>query len=146
MRLKPEKKFSEFVLIYVPVVSVIPLLTVELPVTHHQAREIAGYYQSLGLIRLGIESFFIQTPSESFSSGLHLHSVFSSAFLSLGYYEGGRLVSLVFAIVAVTAVAYISVQFVGIRVALLAPLFLWAHPFFLRSAYLYRRCSDKDKE
>ncbi|WP_436930045.1 ArnT family glycosyltransferase [Halosimplex halobium] len=119
-----------------PAVALLPLLTAKIPVTIHGAREIAGYFQALGFVRTGLESYLYLTPEESFSA-LHLHSLLSAPLVAAGYHEGGRLISLLAAVGAAGCVALIARQLAGDRAMVLAPAVLWANPAFVRHAWVF---------
>ncbi len=114
----------------------LPLLTTRIPVDYHSPREVAGYFQAFGMIRLGVESLTVLTPQESYSA-LHLHSFLSTPFVTIGYVEGGRLVSLAAAIAAAAAISAIASHLLDHRAAVIAPLAMWLNPMFARHAYLY---------
>ncbi|MFC7076752.1 ArnT family glycosyltransferase [Haloarcula halophila] len=126
----------ELVVWIVPALALLPLLTTPVPVTIHGPREIAGYFQALALARIGLESYFLLTPQESFSA-LHLHSLLIAPLVALGYVEGGRLVSLLAAIGSVAGAGYVGSQLADQRSALLAPAVLWAQPVFVRHAWVF---------
>lgn len=117
----------------VPALVLLPVLFAPLPNVGHTKLEIRGYFQSLALIRWGLDSYLVITPEESMA-GLHLHSILSMPFVALNFPEGSRFVSLGMALIAVTLIAILSRHLFDSRVALLAPAILWLHPFFVRFA------------
>jgi hypothetical protein len=138
MRVLNRMANKQIIFRYLPAFFLLPLVTTRLPSSYRSAREVAGYFQSLAFARNGFRSYFFLTPEESFSA-LHLYSILSSPLVRLGYYEGGRLVSLVAAIAAITFVAIISrIVFDDPVIPILAPILLWAHPVFIRVAYAYQ--------
>jgi hypothetical protein len=129
--------FRPLVALYgLPFLVMLPLLTSPISMWYHAQREGAGYFQALAFTRLGIDSFSTLTPVESLSS-LHLHSLLSAPLIELGYVEGGRLISLLAAIVAVILVGRIGYELSGREVALLAPGILLIHPLFLTHSYAF---------
>lgn len=101
-----------------------PVLVVPLPLANsHGLREIAGYFQSLALLRTGLESYTFVTPFES-RSALHLHSLLSVPFLAVGYVEAGRLVSLLSAIAGAYVVGLITKKLHSTEAAVFAVLAL----------------------
>jgi len=135
----PQNKYPQWriILRYLPAIVLLPALATRVPSNYHAAREVAGYFQALAFARTGLQSYLFLTPEENLSS-LHLHSVLSSPFVGLGYPAGGRLVSFLAALGAVTALAVVGGRLFDRRVSLLAPLFLWLHPFFMRSAFAFQ--------
>lgn len=120
----------------VPAAILLPLLTARVPIAWSHAREVAGYFQARGFLTYGISSYFYLTPLESYSA-LHLHSMLSAPLVGLGYLEGGRLVSLLAALVAVVHLTAIARERNAPQVAAVAPLVLWLHPLFARFAYAW---------
>ncbi|OYR75719.1 glycosyltransferase family 39 protein [Halorubrum ezzemoulense] len=116
---------------YTPVVFVIPLLTRPIAIRYSPAREFAGYFQALSFLRDPITSFSYVVLQESDAS-LHLSSMVAAPIIGLGYYEAGRLVSLLAAILASVAIASIATDIFDNRAGLLAPVLLWANPYFIR--------------
>lgn len=117
-----------------PSLGLLPLLAVPIPRGHHAAREVAGYFQTLALLRDGVGSYGYVTLAES-DAALHLYSVLSTPFVAVGYVEGGRLVSAVAAVCAALLLGYIAAQFYGEVAGVLAVAGLWANPYFLRFAW-----------
>ncbi len=56
------RKWTKYLVWFVPALGLIPLLTEKIPVTIHGAREIAGYFQSLAIARAGLASYLFLTP------------------------------------------------------------------------------------
>lgn len=119
-----------------PLIVLLPKITVALPGGKHAARQVAGYFQTLALLRTGLESYAFLTPEESLSA-LHLHSVLSAPFVGLGYVEGGRLVSWLAAVAAVVLVAFVARELIDDRAMLIAPVLLLLHPTFRVSSFSY---------
>ncbi|WP_135806630.1 ArnT family glycosyltransferase [Halorussus marinus] len=115
-----------------PASAVLPLLFAPLLIQYRATREVAGYYQALAFAHDGLQSFSYLTPRESFSS-LHLSSLLTAPFAHLGF--GIRLVSITAAIAATILIGQLAWHRFGRTAGLLAPLFLWAHPLFLRFSY-----------
>jgi hypothetical protein len=114
-----------------------PLLRAELPIAWSNAREVAGYFQTMAFLEYGLESFFILSPAESYSS-LHLHSFLSTPFVAVGYVEGGRLISWTAAIAGSLIVYALIQQFTTDNwPAVIGALLLWMHPLFMRLSYTY---------
>lgn len=112
-------------------------LTAPLPQGAHPAREIAGYFQALALLRDGAGSYFYFTPDESMTA-LHLHSLLSAPLLALGWTEGGRAVSLAAMTGAAAAVAAIATQLLeSRRLGVVAAGLFWVHPWVLAVATAY---------
>lgn len=120
----------------VPAVILLSLLTARVPMAWSHAREVAGYFQARGFLAYGLDSYFYLTPLESYSA-LHLHSTLSAPLVGLGYLEGGRLISLLAALVGVALLAAIARQLNAPQVAVVTPLALWLHPLFIRFAYAW---------
>lgn len=116
-----------------PALPLLPLLGAPVPTVSHHAREIAGYFQTLALLRDGALAYTYYAPVESYSS-LHLHSLLSTPLLELGYMQAGRAVSLGAAIVSATILSLLAGRLCDRRAAFLAPAFLWLHPAFMRFA------------
>lgn len=118
------------VLLVLPAVALSGALAHPLPAPGGHAREIAGYFQALAFLNDPLRSFTYLTPEESLSA-LHLHSILSTPIIALGFPQGGRLVSLFGALVAVILLSILGQRLTGDdRVALLAPALLWIHPLF----------------
>lgn len=117
-----------------PALGLLPLLAVPIPRGHHAAREVAGHFQALALLRDGIGSYGYVTLAES-DAALHLYSVLSTPFVAAGYVEGGRLVSAVAAVCAALLLGWIAAQFYGEVAGVLTVAGLWANPYFLRFAW-----------
>ena len=122
----------------VPGIVLLSLSTVPIPRNTapyaSSAREVAGYFQSLAFVESGLGAFTYVTLQES-DAGLHLYSALASPLVSLGYVEGGRLVSIAAAMAAAVTIAYITGQFWGRVAAAVAPAFLLANPYFFRYAW-----------
>lgn len=131
------ERYVSWITRYLPAVFLLPLLTTPLPTRYHTLREVAGYFQSLAIARDPIASYTYLTPVESLSA-LHLHSLLSAPLVALGYYEGGRLVSLLAAVAATTAIYKLTVELFNERTAILSPLGLWIHPMFVRQAWAFQ--------
>ncbi|EMA15944.1 hypothetical protein [Haloarcula amylolytica] len=124
------------ILVALPALLFVPLLDTLIPMHFHKSREIAGYFQSLAFSRMPINSFFILTPSESYSA-LHLHSTLASPLVALGYHEGGRLISLLSILVASIVIFKFVSYLADYRAGLLAAGFFWLFPLTQRFAYAY---------
>jgi hypothetical protein len=122
---------------YVPALGYLPLLDLRIPSFTHSIREIAGAFQALAFLESGFGALLYSTPAENLS-GVHLHSLLSAPLVFVGYFEGGRLISFVAAILAVTVVGFIAAHLFDWRVGTLAPLFLWIQPLFSRFTYSFK--------
>jgi hypothetical protein len=117
----------------IPSTAVVPFLFSPFPGTYHTHRAIAGYFQALAYWRDPLGQFFYNTPAENLSS-IHFHSLLSAPFVGAGFFQGGRLVSLLAAIMASIVVMHITSILIAPRVAPVAGGLLWAHPLFLKFA------------
>lgn len=114
----------------VPIAALIPSVTTPLG-TYRPAVEIAHYFQALALLRDGLQSYTYLTPAES-SGGLHIHSLLSTPLLAAGVRPAGRIVSVIAAAAAVLMLIMLVSRLMSPATGLLAGVFLWAHPLFLR--------------
>lgn len=125
---------SPWLLRYLPALALLPLLGTSVP-THFQAtREVGTHFQALAFARDGLEAYSYLTIRE-IPWSLHLHSWLASPFVALGYVEGGRLVSAVAALAVTVLAAFLAKRLFGRVAALLAPVLLWANPYFFRFAW-----------
>ncbi|WP_080505993.1 ArnT family glycosyltransferase [Halorubrum distributum] len=118
-------------IVTVPTLALLPMLTAPVPTVDNRAREIASYFQALAFARNPLSSYTYLTPEESYSA-LHLHSVLSAPLVELEFLQGGRLIALIGASISALLVAYIGHYYWGDRGLILAPVFLWLSPTFLR--------------
>ncbi|MCJ0619397.1 glycosyltransferase family 39 protein [Haloarcula hispanica] len=100
-------------------------------IQEHAAVEVAGFFQSLSIIKDGFASYTYLSIFES-SSGLHLHSLISSLFLFAGVSEAGRLVALI-AGSGSSVLLYIFIKdWFSTKTGILAGSLVWIHPLFIR--------------
>ena len=131
-----QRSYLKYLAQYGPAIAVLPVLMTPLPLAYLDRNEIAAYFQSLALARTGLESYTFLTPLETFS-GLHLYSMLAAPLVGSGFTEGGRVVSFLAALAAATLTGYIARGFFDSDTALVAPVFLWLHPFFIRHSYTF---------
>lgn len=120
---------SFFKINYLPILLVIPLLTVSIPIPLSPTREIAAYYQSLSVITFG------PLPGEHFpvrqsDASLNLYSIIAAPLVDVGYFEAGRLVSYTFSIITTISLVSIIKYISSYRAVYLSPLLLWVNPYF----------------
>jgi len=127
------RRYAILLAAIVPALALLPLLAAPLPTTWHPAREVAGFFQALAFVRTGFESYFFLTPEENLSA-IHLHSLLSSPFIAVGFYEGGRLISIAAAVATAAILAKIADELGLRRAALLVPPLIWLQPLFVRLA------------
>lgn len=128
-----EHRYVGYVAAVLPALVLVPALGVPVPTFDHPKVAVAGYFQTLAIVRDGIASYTYLTPYES-GSALHLHSLLSAPVLALGWTPAGRVVSLVSAVAAALLAAGIGRRLFDARVGVLAPALLWVHPLFARFA------------
>lgn len=117
-----------------PVIALVPLLSVLIPIRFQGVREVANYYQSLALVESGLHSFLYVTLQET-DAGLHLYSILSTPFVAAGYVEGGRLVSAIAAVLTALIIGRLAGKLWGTTAALLAPPALLANAYYFRFAW-----------
>lgn len=121
---------------FAPVLTLLPLLTVAVPASYLPSREIAHYFQALAFAQDGLQSYGYVTARES-GAALHVYSLILTPFVELGYTVAGRYVSALAALGASILLAYIGRELFNSNAGFLAPLLLWANPFFYRFAWAY---------
>jgi len=123
-------------ILLVPAILILPLLDTQIPIAYHQAREVAGYFQTIAIVRDGAGSLFYSTPAESRAS-IHLHGLLSAPLVALGYHEGGRLISFLCAIITTVIVKEIGSLLWSKQVGYLSAAILWTLPLYIRQSYSY---------
>ncbi|MCS3857788.1 hypothetical protein GGP89_001162 [Salinibacter ruber] len=115
----------------IPAIFLFPLVGLPIPGRYGSQKAVASYFQSVAFIEEPLKSFFYNTPAESLSS-IHLYSIISSPVVKMGFTEGGRLVSLMAAVLLVLALEILcrelmpNVYYQGI-----AGTVVWAIPIFV---------------
>ncbi len=132
MKLNTRDSVLVFVASILPAVVLLPVILSPVPVyLTNPAVEVAGYFQSLAILREPFASYTYLTIQESYAA-LHLHSVVSAPLLALGVQQAGRVVSVLSTIFAALLLSSIAFRLEGRRAALLAPVLLWIHPITVR--------------
>lgn len=128
-----ERLHVRYIVAVLPAFVLIPILGAPMPTFDHPRVAVAGYFQSLAVLRDGAASYTYLTPYES-GSALHLHSLLSVPVLAVGWTPAGRIISYMAAVAAALLVVGIGHRLFDTRVGALAPGLLWAHPLFTRFA------------
>jgi len=115
-----------------PAAVLLPVIFSPVPIyLTNPAVEVAGYFQTLAIVKEPFASYTYLTIQESFAA-LHLHSIVSAPLLALGVQQAGRVVSVLSTIAGALFLAAIAFRVQGRRAALLAPVLLWLHPITIR--------------
>lgn len=130
-------RYLKVLVAVLPALALVPLLDNPFGFYYYTGRAIAGYFQALAWLQLGLDSMTVATPMESLSSPVHLHSLLSAPLLALGVQSAGRVISLAAGVGASLGLGAVAAHFRGPRAGLLATSLYWIHPYTVRMSYVW---------